>query len=85
MGFANFNRTFIKDFSRKAMPLTKLTRGDQRFEWEAAQQGAFEEIKQACMKAPILRIYDSSRESRMETDASDQAIGTRFSQRYSDE
>ena len=31
LGFVNFNRRFIKDYSTKALPLTKLTRKDTPF------------------------------------------------------
>jgi len=33
LGFANFYRRFIKDYSRIARPLTELTRGSKK-EWE---------------------------------------------------
>jgi hypothetical protein len=31
LGFVNFNRRFIKDYSLKALPLTKLTQKDTLF------------------------------------------------------
>ena len=33
LGFANFNRQFIKDYSEKALPLTKLTKKETGFQW----------------------------------------------------
>jgi len=33
LGFANFYRHFIKDYSRIARPLTELTKGSKK-EWE---------------------------------------------------
>jgi hypothetical protein len=32
LGFLNFNRQFIKDYSKIAIPLTRLTRKDTPFE-----------------------------------------------------
>ena len=31
LGFANFNRRFIEGYSKKALPLTEITKKDQRF------------------------------------------------------
>ena len=41
LGFANFYRRFIKDFSRIARPLHDLTKKDIPWKWEDPQQVAF--------------------------------------------
>ena len=33
LGMVNFNRKFIKDFSKIAIPLSALTKKDQPFDW----------------------------------------------------
>ena len=33
LGFANFNRQFIKDYSKKALPLTELMKKETGFHW----------------------------------------------------
>jgi len=45
LGLANFYHRFVKDFSKVATPLHKLTRKDQKWEWHAVHQKAFDELK----------------------------------------
>ena len=75
LGFVNFNRRFIKDYSTKALPLTKLTRKDTPFKWEQAQEDAFQSLKQACVEPPTMITFESGKPLRIETDASDLALG----------
>lgn len=75
LGIANFNRRFIKGYSKIAQPLTKLTSSKKKFEWGVEQDGAFEQIKNCISKAPSLRLADWSKEFHIETDASDIAVG----------
>jgi len=42
LGLANYYRWFIKDFAALAKPLNVLTRKDEKWKWEEAQQKAFE-------------------------------------------
>jgi hypothetical protein len=44
LGFVNYHRTFIKDLSRIAAPLTELTR-NKPWKWGEEQQTAFEKLK----------------------------------------
>ena len=44
-GFAHFYRRYIHGFSSTVRPLTELTKIDQRFHCDKAQQLAFEELK----------------------------------------
>ena len=59
LGFANFYRWFIKDYSKVITPLTRLTKKDGGkyvpFVWGLEQQVAFDHLKKAFMLAPILR------------------------------
>ena len=45
LGLANFFHCFIKDFSKIATPLYKLTRKDAVWSWGSAEQNAFDELK----------------------------------------
>ena len=47
IGFANFYRCFIINFSETAMPLTWLTWKDVKFLWGPEHQAAFEKLKVA--------------------------------------
>ncbi|TLD05659.1 reverse transcriptase domain protein [Venturia nashicola] len=80
LGFANFYRQFIKDYSKIAAPLTELTKKDKEFEWTAEAEGAFDELKTRFSTEPILVIFDPKKPSVVETDASDRAIGACLSQ-----
>ncbi|XP_071707880.1 uncharacterized protein [Rutidosis leptorrhynchoides] len=46
LGLAGYYHRFIKDFSKIAGPLTKLTRKDVSFQWNDVQEKAFQTLKQ---------------------------------------
>jgi len=73
LGFANYYRRFITNYSGKARPLIDLTR-NVPFSWAQAQQQSFDELKQLFLSAPILTQFDRCLETIVETDASNQAI-----------
>ncbi|KAI1686157.1 reverse transcriptase [Pyrenophora tritici-repentis] len=75
LGFLNFNRQFIKDFSDIAIPLTKLTRKDVPFKWSKEAENAFQTLKKASIEPPCFRIFQAGHPLRFETDASDLALG----------
>ena len=75
LGTANYYRRFIEGYSRIAAPLTMLTKKEQPYEWGAAQQNAFETIKQKLAEEPVLKMFDPEKPIVLETDASDYAIG----------
>ena len=75
LGFANFYRRFIKNFSAVASPLITLTKKDVTFVWSAAAEEAFQQPKQMFITAPILMQFDPGRETIVETDSSGYVIG----------
>jgi hypothetical protein len=75
LGFANFYRQFIKDYSDRVMPLTELTHKDRQFTWTAEANKAFEELKDLFTTAPLLAQFDYDRLTRIETDSSGWCIG----------
>jgi hypothetical protein len=81
IGFCNFYRRFIRDFSRIARPLTRLAQKDVPFEWTEACQTAFNELKTAVTSAPVLRHFDRDRPAILETDSSDYINGGVLSQK----
>jgi len=83
LGFANFYRRFIKDYSRVAKPLTQLTKKEKgkNWTWTREAEAAFRELKRRFTTAPILAHFDPARPFIVETDASDFALGAVLSQR----
>ncbi|KAF5686551.1 hypothetical protein FCIRC_2830 [Fusarium circinatum] len=81
LGFANYYRRFIKDFSKIANPLTELTKKDKPFEWNDKAQTAFERLKEAIVSRPVLAIFDPDKEIELETDSLDFALGGQIGQR----
>src|SRR6202789_131368 len=75
LGFANFYRRFIQDFSHHARPLFDLTKKEVKWKWTEEEQSAFDSLKGAVTSAPILASPDSSRSFRIEADSSDFATG----------
>ncbi len=82
LGFANFYRQFIRNFSTVAAPLTSLLRGGrQRLNWSPSAQNAFQQLKNRFTTAPILHHPDPEQEFIVEVDASNTGIGAILSQR----
>jgi len=84
LGFCNFYRRFIRAYSRVAKPLYRLTKHDTPFEWSSQCQEAFDKLKAMLTSAPVLCRYDPARETRVETDASDEVIAGVLSQKLDD-
>jgi len=80
LGFANFYRRFIRDYSKITTPLSSLTRKEKGWELSDKQQEEFETLKKAMITKPILQHFDPERSVTIETDASDYAIGAICSQ-----
>jgi len=80
LGFINFYRRFIRDFSAKARPLFDLTRSKQVWTWSGREQTAFEDLKMAVTTAPVLMSPQDSEPFRVEADSSDFATGAVLSQ-----
>jgi hypothetical protein len=74
LGFANFFRRFIKNYSRIAAPMTKLT-GNVPFTPDAAFHHAFETLKQALVSPPVLKLPEFDKPFTVVVDASDKAVG----------
>ena len=70
IGFCNFYRMFIANFSQVAHSLHLLTKKNQEYVWGDAQKQAFEELKTRLTSSPVLRLPDLSKPFFVQTDAS---------------
>ncbi|XP_074327956.1 uncharacterized protein LOC141665874 [Apium graveolens] len=53
LGLAGYYRRFVKDFSRIATQLTKLTRKNEKFVWTEKCEESFQELKKRLVSAPV--------------------------------
>lgn len=85
VGFANFYRKFIRNFSSVVAPLTALTKGGGvKIEWGPKAAAAFQDLKDRFTSAPILSIPNPDIPFMVEVDASDVGVGAILSQRNED-
>ena len=75
LGLAGYYRRFIKDFSRIAAPMTRLTRKEVKFEWDDRCEEAFQELKRRLTSAPILIVPNRGRGYTVYCDASRAGLG----------
>ncbi|KAF8748607.1 hypothetical protein RHS01_10693 [Rhizoctonia solani] len=84
LGFANFLRQFVANFSHMARPLHNLVKKGTVWKWETKEQEAFQGLKDAITNAPVLCHANPSKPYFLETDASGAALGSILSQRQED-
>ncbi|KAL0199819.1 hypothetical protein M9458_003006, partial [Cirrhinus mrigala] len=81
LGFTNFYRRFIMDYSTITAPLTSLLRGKPKhLLWNPAAHEAFEQLKTTFSTAPVLQHPDPERPFTVEGDASTIGVGAVLSQ-----
>jgi RNase H-like domain found in reverse transcriptase/Reverse transcriptase (RNA-dependent DNA polymerase) len=84
IGFCNFYRRFLKNFSIVACPLHKLDKKGTPWFWGPSQQQAFTQLKRLIAEEPCLRHVHLDKTFCMETDASDFAYRAALSQKQED-
>ena len=82
LGLVGYYRKFIKNFAKIAKPLTMLTCMDIKFEWKETHHCTFMKLKDAIIKAPILRYLDTTKPHIVYTNTSDNACGAQLSQMH---
>lgn len=80
LGLANYYRRFIKDFANIAEPLHRLMHKDVKFIWTPACDTAFTTLRDRLTAYPILSYPDFRKPFRVQTDASNWAVGAVLSQ-----
>ncbi|RDY14623.1 Retrovirus-related Pol polyprotein from transposon 17.6, partial [Mucuna pruriens] len=81
LGHAGFYRRFIKDFSKLALPLSKLLQKDVDFNFEQPYIEAFQELKNKLTSTPILQAPNWDLSFELMCDASNLALGAVIGQR----
>ena len=83
VGFCNFYRRFIKDFSKILRPMIELSKKElkSQFQWSTKCQDAFNTLKGLVTTAPVLAHFDHSKTSYVEVDSSDYVHGGVLSQK----
>ena len=76
LGFANFYRQFIPDYSNVAHPLIDLTKKNLTWNWSPSCQSAFNNLKCLFLSKPILHLPDLSAPFAVATNASKYTSGT---------
>lgn len=84
LGLCSFFRRFIPGFSQCANPLYKLLRKETLFEFDEKCQRSFDQLKQLLTSAPVLSLYDPTRETELHTDASKLGYGAVLLQKQTD-
>ncbi|KAF8753893.1 hypothetical protein RHS01_06639, partial [Rhizoctonia solani] len=84
LGFVNYLRRFIPNFSLVARPLHNLTRKETPWSWGNQEEEAFQELKSLVTKSPVLIHSKPKLPYYLETDASGVAMGAILSQQGPD-
>ncbi|XP_027364478.1 uncharacterized protein LOC113871585, partial [Abrus precatorius] len=81
LGHAGFYRRFIKNFSKIAIPLSKLLQKEAEFNFDEKCKEAFNMLKEALTTTPIIQPPDWTTPFELICDASNFAVGAALTQR----
>ena len=84
LGSAQFCAKFIPGFSTISSPLWDLTCMGKSWKWGPKEEGAFEQIKNLLMNAPIMAYFTKDAKTRLVTDASPVGLGAVLEQQQED-
>jgi hypothetical protein len=75
LGFCNFYRNLISNYSKLTLPFTVLLKKNSTFEWTVDLNSSFLVLKNSFNHASVISHPDETKPFILETDASDFAIG----------
>lgn len=82
LGLASWYHRFISHFSERAAPLYALKGKNAIWNWTVECQNAFDDLKYALQRAPVLMPPDFTKVFRVQTDASDIGLGAVLTQDF---
>ena len=82
LGLAGFYSGFVRRCSKKARPLTDLTKDKTPWKWESAQEEVLNSLKRSLVTAPVLHVPGFDRPFVFTTYANRVAIGAILEQDF---
>ncbi len=84
LGFCNFYRRFVRNFSKVVSPVNHLLKKNVRWTWSRDCNKAFELLKAKFTLHPVLRHFQPEHPTRVELDASNIGIAAVLMQQQED-
>ena len=84
LGFGNYYKDFIANYSTIARPLHELTKKSRAWSWQDTKQNAFDTLKEKFTSYPVLQSPDPDKQYIVDTDASAVAVGATVQQEFTD-
>ena len=81
LGHAGFNKRFIRDFSKVALPLSNLLQKEVESDFNDKCREAFDCLKRALTTTPIIQDPDCTTPFELMCDASNYALGVVLAQK----
>jgi hypothetical protein len=85
LGLAQFSAKFMPGFATTSSPLWELTKQDTEWKWTQKEQKAFDQVKAALSKEPVMAYFTQGLPIRITTDASPFGLGAILEQEHGGE
>ena len=70
LGMVNYSSRYIPNYATISELLRVLTKKNARFTWTASHQTAFDQLKRALTRAPVMSYFDTTKDTFITVDAS---------------